>query len=227
MIYNKIRIIKEPAVEVKTPVGYLYRIVNNVNGKTYVGRRNLSYDKSWRQYMGSGQLIKNAISKYGAEHFTKEFLGYYYTSDDLSVAEDKLITSEWGRGKCEYNLKLTPPPETVRILSEEKQKDRSKKISNALKQRHKDNPDSGYFYQRSQQLKSEYKLFVNNYGNKIIELFDKDPNATKIAKELEVSRKWTTRFLKENNYQLQSRDKHGYSATSESRIYCITSLYTQ
>lgn len=49
---------------------YVYKIVNKVNGRWYIGKHNGS-DPS---YMGSGKLLKQAKKKYGIENFTKVVL---------------------------------------------------------------------------------------------------------------------------------------------------------
>ena len=42
--------------------GYIYLIVNNANGKTYVGQKKSYKTKSWNEdgYMGSGVWLANA-----------------------------------------------------------------------------------------------------------------------------------------------------------------------
>ena len=73
------------------PYGYVYEIINTVNGKTYVGSRKLALDRRWRQYMGSGKLIKQAISKYGIENFRKRLIGYAPTPEELVELEGDWI----------------------------------------------------------------------------------------------------------------------------------------
>lgn len=203
------------------PMGYLYRITNKINGKTYVGRRNLSLDKSWRQYMGSGAAVKNAIIKYGAEHFTKEFLGYYYDSKSLSEAEDDLIRSEWDKGRCEYNLSLTPDPNTMNKLSEEKRLERSRKISEASKRMNKETPEKNYFVQRGERLKLEYSLFKEDNENIILEAFRKNRNIKEVSKELSESNnwpiRWISRVIKQSGITYQKRNDFGHIVSDETK----------
>lgn len=86
------------------PYGYVYEIVNKINGKTYVGSRKLSLDTHWRKYMGSGKLVRSAILKYGSENFSKRFLGYAATLDELYSLETDWILYQKSRGLAQYNL---------------------------------------------------------------------------------------------------------------------------
>lgn len=86
------------------PYGYVYEIINTVNGKTYVGSRKLALDRHWRQYMGSGKLIKQAISKYGIENFRKRLIGYAPTPEELVELEGDWIIRQQALGLAQYNL---------------------------------------------------------------------------------------------------------------------------
>ena len=55
--------------------GYIYLITNMLNGKKYIGKKVGKPEES-KRYMGSGITIKEAISKYGKENFTKTILEY-------------------------------------------------------------------------------------------------------------------------------------------------------
>ena len=49
-------------------MGIIYKIVNRVNAKIYIGRDKHNNPK----YMGSGKLLQLAFKKYGIENFYKE-----------------------------------------------------------------------------------------------------------------------------------------------------------
>lgn len=63
----------------------LYKITNLVNGKMYIGQHVT--DNLDDGYMGSGKLMKRALSKYGAENFRKEWLGFYEDEEELNYME--------------------------------------------------------------------------------------------------------------------------------------------
>lgn len=73
-----------PIDEVDLGVGYVYRWVNLVNGKMYIG----SHDGSKRHYRASGVAIRLAFDKYGIENFRREYL---YIGEDFRSEEERLL----------------------------------------------------------------------------------------------------------------------------------------
>jgi group I intron endonuclease len=65
---------------------YVYKIVNKINGKIYIGQCSKSIDDSI-DYYGSGILIQRAISKYGISNFEKEILCECTTFEELDSFE--------------------------------------------------------------------------------------------------------------------------------------------
>ena len=80
---------------------YIYLIKNNINQKIYVGKH--STDNLDDSYMGSGILIKKAITKYGIENFTKEYLAFCDTEDTLNYLE-KFYIKKYKAREAGYNL---------------------------------------------------------------------------------------------------------------------------
>lgn len=91
--------------------GYVYRITNNINGKTYIGKHKAKLNEKWLDYLGSGKLITLAIQKYGKSNFTKELLKHADNDEDLSIYEIEEIQKEIASGKAEYNLYFGDPQE--------------------------------------------------------------------------------------------------------------------
>lgn len=82
---------------------YIYRIINKVNGKTYIGQHK--YGKLNDNYMGSGVLLAKAKKKYGIENFKKEILEFGIPNVELvNDWEQMYILFERAKGKAEYNI---------------------------------------------------------------------------------------------------------------------------
>lgn len=80
---------------------YIYKIINKINGKWYIGKHNGSDPN----YMGSGKLLKQAYKKYGQENFEKIILENCKTDEELNLKEIEWInkTSALTDPAC-YNL---------------------------------------------------------------------------------------------------------------------------
>lgn len=61
----------------------IYKTINNINGKIYVGQDTHNNPK----YLGSGIILKQAVDKYGSENFTKETLETCSNKDELNERE--------------------------------------------------------------------------------------------------------------------------------------------
>lgn len=69
---------------------YIYKIINIINNKIYIGK-HLDKSKSGMDgYLGSGVLIKKARLKYGDQYFKKEILEYC-TLENVSEKEQYYI----------------------------------------------------------------------------------------------------------------------------------------
>lgn len=77
----------------------VYKTTNNINNKVYIGVHKT--DDVNDNYIGSGNLIKRAIKKYGTEAFTKEILFIFDTASEAFAVEKSLVVIS----KDTYNLK--------------------------------------------------------------------------------------------------------------------------
>ena len=81
---------------------YLYQITNRVNGKIYVGaHQTLNLEDG---YMGSGTILKAAISKYGVENFEKKILEVFKSEKEMFEREAKIVTTIFIAREDNYNL---------------------------------------------------------------------------------------------------------------------------
>jgi len=80
---------------------YIYLITNKLNGKIYVGKH--STNNLDDGYMGSGKIIKQSITKYGIENFTKEYLAFCDTEENLNWLE-KFYIKKYKAREVGYNI---------------------------------------------------------------------------------------------------------------------------
>lgn len=68
---------------------YIYKIINKINGKAYVGQHKIpNKPETFKRYMGKGIAITAAIKKYGKENFEKIIL------ENIEDDEEHHLTSE-------------------------------------------------------------------------------------------------------------------------------------
>lgn len=80
--------------------GYIYKTTNLLNGRTYVGQHAAQQFEP--DYLGSGKLLRAAVSKYGVENFKVEVLEWCATKTLLDEAEKRHIALN--KGGTSYNL---------------------------------------------------------------------------------------------------------------------------
>jgi hypothetical protein len=91
------------------PYGYVYRITNPANGKTYIGLHRPRPGEKWRAYLGSGTAVKNAVAKHEASAMVKTLVSWHCTLEELAKAQEKAIKGEKKAGRGEYNLLAGSP----------------------------------------------------------------------------------------------------------------------
>ena len=91
---------------------YMYKIINQINGKIYIGQ-TIKPDYRWyqhRSYAGNNnkhkQYIHSAMAKYGIENFTFEVIATCYTQEDANEIEEIIIQQYNSRNsKFGYNIR--------------------------------------------------------------------------------------------------------------------------
>lgn len=189
------------------PIGYVYETVNLVNGKTYVGRRNLDRDKSWRQYLGSGKIVNQAIAKYGRENFRKRLLGYAHSVEELADLETEWIQRRKAEGFAQYNL----------FTSGHAGGDTFSKLKNKtleeVRQRQSEGIRNLPLVKASIKRRAqERKKLKRKYRKSVIESYEEHQHMDKVVDELELSKKLVTEILHENNARRAKRSYKKYSS---------------
>ncbi len=77
--------IKETIID--NPYGFIYITTNLINGKRYLGQKTFDKNGKWRNYLGSGKVIKNAIKYYGKENFARNMVCFCYSQEELNQVE--------------------------------------------------------------------------------------------------------------------------------------------
>lgn len=90
--------------KVNDKYGYIYKIINVINGKIYVGKRvGSTLDE---KYWGSGTKIKKAIQEFGLNNFNREIIEWCSNSDILRERERYWIAKLDSRNPdIGYNIK--------------------------------------------------------------------------------------------------------------------------
>lgn len=152
---------------------YIYLIKNNINGKIYIGQ-HITDDLN-DGYMGSGKLLRKAISKYGKENFTKEYLSFCDTKEKLNWLE-KFYIKKYNAQNPEIGYNLTEGGDggltcPNRIRNEEERKKHSvamkgKKFTEEHKQKIREANKGKHFYLKEHHYRKHYVVL-----NLSIELF--------------------------------------------------------
>lgn len=80
----------------------VYKTVNKLNGKTYIGVHKT--DNPNDDYLGSGKALRNAIANYGRENFEKQIL-FIFEDKQLAYDKEKELTIDYV--VCDnYNMRL-------------------------------------------------------------------------------------------------------------------------
>lgn len=82
----------------------VYKTTNNINNKIYIGIHETEDTEDG--YLGSGDLLKAAIRKYGKENFSREILYSNLTREEASNIENKLVDEDFIKREDTYNLAL-------------------------------------------------------------------------------------------------------------------------
>jgi len=118
----------------------VYKTTNLVNGKYYIGMHKT--DNIHDDYLGSGKLILEAVSKYGKQNFHKEILFIFDNEQDMMNKEKELVTFDLVYDDNCYNMTVggTGGPIWLGRNHSEESKElmRQKKLGVKFSEEHKD-----------------------------------------------------------------------------------------
>lgn len=181
------------------PYGYVYKITNKINGKSYVGMRKLSLDKRWRQYLGSGKLLQQAVKKYGEGNFIKELVCYAYTLEELQEIEWKKIKYFKSLDQAEYNLFTGKGAggDTFALLAGDRKEEVLRRQTEGIRR-----VASEMSLRAIEKREVRYKEFVSNHSDAILKTYEELRHIKRTSLTLGLNLKFTHRFLKESNVEL-------------------------
>lgn len=71
---------------------YLYKITNKITGQYYYGVHSTKNIND--NYMGSGTVVKKSIKLYGISAFSKEYIQFYNSVEEMLTAERELVNED-------------------------------------------------------------------------------------------------------------------------------------
>ena len=84
--------------------GFVYRITNTTNGKSYIGRkyfvqkrkprgakRRVTSESDWKRYFGSSEELKQDIGRMGKENFRREIISLHKTLGKVNYEETRQL----------------------------------------------------------------------------------------------------------------------------------------
>ena len=89
-------------------MGYIYKIINNINSKVYVGQTNGTLSRRWslhkQMHKTHSFVLYRAMRKYGIEHFTMELIEE--CDDNLLDEREKYWINYYDSYNNGYNMTL-------------------------------------------------------------------------------------------------------------------------
>lgn len=187
--------------------GYVYRIINTLNNKTYIGQHKISYKEKRRYYMGSGSILKQAMDKNGRDTFEKYLIEYADNQSELNDKETYYIQKEKLEGHGKYNI--------LTIAGAHDTSTESRDV---------DNEEWRYW------MRDIYDKFFKDSGNEIIKMYKSGLTITEIRTSYDFipyekhrehpSKNAISSFLKQSGIKLRDMTEVGHNA-SEKQIESI------
>ncbi len=85
---------------------YMYKTINTINNKFYIGVRQSIIDPALDSYIGSGKRLKDSIKCHGKQKFKKEILQLFNSREEMFAMEAQIVDEEFLKRDDVYNLCL-------------------------------------------------------------------------------------------------------------------------
>lgn len=210
---------------------YLYRIINQINGKVYIGQTK-NPKKRWQQHQYNSQekkkkqYIHSAISKYGIDNFSYEVMATCKTQEDADITEKQLIKQYDSRNKeFGYNLalggKTTPHSEETKakisatLTGVKHSPEHIQANSEAQKKRF----ETEEVWNKGKQTGNQYTHSPKYNPTEVIDLYQSGFSMLKVAKKLGISKKSVLNTLK--SHQIPTRPARGSQKWYENNLIVL------
>ena len=85
---------------------YMYKTINIINNKFYIGVRQSIIEPTLDNYIGSGKRLKDSIKCHGKHNFKKEILHLFNSKEEMFTMEAEIVNEEFLKRDDVYNLCL-------------------------------------------------------------------------------------------------------------------------
>ena len=87
---------------------FVYEILNCVNGRKYIGFKNVNTKRSWQDYWGTSKYLKQDIDRIGKKYFIRTILKVFQKSYEAAKYERSLLEeANVGDNPMYYNKRVT------------------------------------------------------------------------------------------------------------------------
>lgn len=128
---------------------YVYKTVNKINGKYYIGKHKGEIDD---EYLGSGLILHQAIEKYGKDSFEKEVLIICITEEEVRHWEKRIIDLNINNPQC-YNI--APGGQggyVTKYFSDKEKKEIYKRAGKKIREYQRDHPHEVVKWRKKQKV---------------------------------------------------------------------------
>jgi group I intron endonuclease len=200
----------------KNEVYIVYKTINKVNSKFYIGVHKCKSIEKFDGYFGSGTLVKRAVAKYGKHNFERKILHICKNYEEAYCKEKELVTVNLIESDNCYNTKLGGDGGTTQNEEVRKHFSRNRKGKFTKEENH--------FYGRTHSSETRKKMSDAKKGKYLSE---QNPNwkggaAPKKFQTENERQSAQSIFMKNNNPMdnLEIKKRHAESMKNKPKVIC-------